>query len=85
MLGEIFGRRAGLNMLELTLFRFLGLRAPLGSPLLLPFSAKPGLMGDATALSMGLGLADMDAPGVLSGPNLGVFRADNLGVSSPSS
>jgi hypothetical protein len=36
------------------------------------------------ASSIGLGLADMEAPGVLRGFNFGVFRADRRGV-SPSS
>jgi hypothetical protein len=45
---------------------------------------KAGLVGVDMASSMGLGLADMEAPGVLRGFNLGVFRADARNA-SPSS
>lgn len=83
MLGEIFGLSAGLTRFELTLFLFFELRLDFGSPLLLVPDANAGLVGDETALSIGLGLPDCakEADGVLSGPNLGVFRADSRGVS----
>lgn len=81
MLGDIFGLNAGLTRLELTLFLFFELRADLGSPLL-P-GAKAGLVGEEIALIIGLGLPDWAAlaDGVLSAPNLGVFRAESRGVS----
>lgn len=83
MLGDILGLRAGLTRFELTLFLFLGLRASFGSFLPLVME-KAGLVGVDMASSIGLGLADMEAPGVLRGFNFGVFRADRRGV-SPSS
>lgn len=82
MLGEILGLNAGLTRLELTLFLFLGLRASFGSFLPLVIE-KAGLVGVDMASSIGLGLADMEAPGVLRGFNLGVFRAD-IREASPS-
>jgi hypothetical protein len=85
MLGDILGRRAGLTIVEVTLFRFLDRRADLGSIFLLVPGKKAGLVGEDMALSMGLGLGFpdcADAPeGVDSGPSLGVFRAASLGVS----
>jgi hypothetical protein len=85
MLGEIFGMSAGLTRVEHVLFRFFGLRASLAS-VFLPFVMEnAGLVGVDAASIIGLGLPAMDAPGVLSGPILGVFRADIRGVScSPS-
>lgn len=82
MLGEILGLSAGLTRAELVLFRFLLIRDPLASFFLLLFSAKPGLVGDVSALSMGLGFPESAAPadGVLIGPSLGVFRAGMRGV-----
>jgi hypothetical protein len=61
----------------------LGLRASFGSFLPLVME-KAGLVGVDMASSIGLGLADMEAPGVLRGFSLGVFRADIRDV-SPSS
>ena len=86
ILGDIFGRRAGLTSVELTLFLFLVLRPALGSGRLPLPRARAGLIGEATAPSIGLGLPDCAAPaeGVLIGPNLGVFRADIRGVDSSS-
>lgn len=79
MLGEIFGRSAGLTRLVLTLFLFFGLRASFGS--FLPFVIeKAGLVGVDIASSIGLGRPDMAPPGVLSGFNFGVFRAGIRGV-----
>ena len=81
MLGEILGLRAGLTRFELTLFLFLGLRAGFRS--FLPFvMEKAGLVGVDIASSIGLGLADMEAPGVLRGFNLGVFRTRDVSPSS---
>ena len=83
MLGDILGRRAGLTRFELTLFLFFGFRASFGSllPLLME---KAGLVGVDMASIIGLGLLDMDAPGVLRGFSFGVFRADIRSVSSSS-
>src|SRR4051812_18578111 len=87
MLGEIFGRKAGLTSAELTLFLFLELRATLESTLFPLVMPNPGLVGDETALSIGLGLPESAAPaeGVLKGPSFGVFRAVIRGVGSSSS
>jgi hypothetical protein len=83
MLGEILGLRAGLTRFELTLFLFFGLRASFRS--LLPLiMEKAGLVGVDMASIIGLGLLDMDWPGVLRGFSFGVFRADMRGVSSSS-
>jgi hypothetical protein len=83
MLGEILGLRAGLTRFELTLFLFFGFRAILRS--LLPLvMEKAGLVGVDMPSIIGLGLPDMDAPGVLRGFNFGVFRAD-IRAMSPSS
>jgi hypothetical protein len=80
MLGEILGLRAGLTRCELTLFLFFGFRASFGS--LLPLvMEKAGLVGVDMASIIGLGLLDMDAPGVLRGFSFGVFRR---GISSSS-
>lgn len=84
MLGEIFGLSAGLTRLELTLPRFFALR-PLASVFFPEVMEKAGLVGVDMASSMGLGLFDMVAPGVLNGPSLGVLRADMRGVSSSAS
>lgn len=81
MLGDIFGLKAGLTRFE-TLFLFFALR-PSFESVFFPFPvANSGLVGDATALSIGLGFPDSAAPaeGVLNGPSLGVFRADIRGV-----
>lgn len=85
ILGEIFGLSAGLTSVELTLFLFFGFRPAFDSILFVP-PIKAGLVGDATALSMGLVFPDNAAPadGVLNGPSLGVLRADIRGV-APSS
>ena len=80
MLGEIFGLNAGLTRLELTLPLFFKLR-PFASTLFPEVIENAGLVGVDMASSMGLGLFDMVAPGVLSGPILGVLRADMRGVS----
>ena len=81
IIGDIFGLNAGLTRFELTLFRFFGLRANFGSFLLLVME-NAGLVGAEAESSNGLGLL---APGVLNGPNFGVFRADIRGVvESPS-
>jgi hypothetical protein len=84
ILGEIFGLNAGLTRLELTLPLFFALR-PLASSFLPEVIEKAGLVGVDMASSIGLGLVDMAAPGVLSGPILGVLRADIRGVSYCSS
>lgn len=81
MLGDIFGLSAGLTRFELTLFRFLGFRAGLSS--FLPFVIEnAGLVGVDIASSMGLGLLEVLAPGVLKEFNFGVFLAAIRGVSS---
>lgn len=80
MTGEIRGINAGLTRFELTLFLFLGLRAALESFLPLTME-KAGLVGVEAESSIGLGLLDMLAPGVLKAPSFGVFRADIRGVS----
>ena len=81
MLGEIFGLRAGLTRVEHVLFRFFVLRASFRS-IFFPFvMEKAGLVGVDAESIIGLGPPDMDAPGVLSAPNLGVFRAARRGVS----
>jgi hypothetical protein len=83
MLGEIFGLKAGLTRVDgAILFLFFVLR-----PLLTLLIEKAGLVGDDTALSIGLGLPYSAAPaeGVLKGVNLGVFRACSRGVSWSSS
>ena len=85
MLGDILGRRAGLTRLELTLFRFLRLRPSLGSDFFPEVMENAGLVGVDMASSMGLGLFERLAPGVLSGPSLGVLRAAMRGVSASSS
>jgi hypothetical protein len=85
MLGDILGRRAGLTRLELTLFRFLRLRPSLGSDFFPEVMENAGLLGVDMASSIGLGLFERLAPGVLSGPSLGVLRADIRGVSASSS
>jgi hypothetical protein len=84
MLGEIFGLRAGLTRVEHVLFLFLALRANFGSPFFPFVMEKAGLVGVDAASIIGLGLPDIAAPGVLSGPILGVFRADIRGVSCSS-
>lgn len=83
MLGEIFGLNAGLTRLELTLPLFFELR-PLGSSFFPEVNENAGLVGVDIASSIGLGLFDTDAPGVLSGPIFGVLRADIRGVSCSS-
>lgn len=75
MLGEIFGLKAGLTRVELTLFLFFGLRASFCS--LLPLvMEKAGLVGVDAHSIMGLGLLEMDALGVLKGLSFGVFLVD---------
>ncbi len=85
ILGEILGSKAGLTKVEVTLFRFLDKRADFGSTFLFVPGKNAGLVGELTALSIGLGNGFPDcaeAPdGVCDGPSFGVFRADNLGVS----
>jgi hypothetical protein len=81
MLGEIFGLRAGLTRVEQVLFLFFALRAIFGSGFFPFVMEKAGLVGVDMGSIIGLGLLDMDAPGVLSAPNLGVFRAARRGVS----
>lgn len=84
MLGEIFGLNAGLTRLELMLFLFFELRASFAS--FLPLVVEnAGLAGVEVGPSMGLGLPDMLAPGVLKGCSFGVFRAERRGVSKSSS
>jgi hypothetical protein len=85
ILGEIFGLNAGLTRLELTLPLFFVLR-PLASSFFPEVNENAGLVGVDIASSIGLGLFDIDTPGVLSGPTFGVLRADMRGVSccSPS-
>jgi hypothetical protein len=57
MLGDIFGLRAGLTRFDgAMLFLFFVARPNLESVLLTPPTEKAGLVGDETALSMGLGL-----------------------------
>lgn len=85
ILGEIFGLNAGLTRLELTLPLFFALRPCLGSSFFPDVIEKAGLVGVDMASSMGLGLFDIAAPGVLRGPILGVLRADMRGVSISSS
>ena len=82
MLGEIFGLNAGLTRLELTLPLFFRLRPCLGSSFFPEVMENAGLVGVDMGSSMGLGLFDMAAPGVLRGPILGVLRADMRGVST---
>jgi hypothetical protein len=81
MLGEILGIKAGLTRFELTLFLFFGLRANFRSlfPLVME---KAGLVGVDMASIIGLGLPDIDAPGVLRGFSFGVFRARSVSLSS---
>jgi hypothetical protein len=84
MLGDILGLRAGLTRLDgAMLFLFFVPRQSLESVLLTLPTEKAGLVGDETALSIGLGLPYSAAPaeGVLNGVNLGVFRAVSRGVS----
>ena len=84
ILGEILGLNAGLTRLELTLPLFFALR-PFISIFFPEVIENAGLVGVDMASSIGLGLFDMVAPGVPSGPNLGVLRAAMRGVScSPS-
>lgn len=82
MLGEIFGRSAGLTRVELVLFLFFVFRPALASNLLPGPSRAIRVVGDATSLNSGLVLPDMAAPadGVLSGFSLGVLRAEIRGV-----
>jgi hypothetical protein len=79
--GEIFGLRAGLTSVEQVLFLFFVLRASFGSGFLPFVMETAGLVGVDMPSIMGLGLLDIAAPGVLSAPNLGVFRAAKRGVS----
>lgn len=90
MLGLIFGRKAGLTMeLPERLARFLCVRlfgSDLGRALVRGLIVEA--VGDVTALASGVlravGLLETAAePGVLSGPNLGVFLAEIRGVASP--
>lgn len=81
MLGEIFGLKAGLTRVEQVLFLFFALRTSFGSGFLPFVMEKAGLVGVDMASIMGLGLLEKEAPGVLSAPSLGVFRAANRGVS----
>lgn len=83
MLGEIFGLKAGLTRFELTLPLFFELR-PLSSAFFVEVIENAGLVGVDMASSIGLGLFDKAAPGVLSGPIFGVLRADIRGVSCSS-
>lgn len=85
MLGEIFGLKAGLTRLELTLPLFFALRPPFASSFFPDVIENAGLVGVDMGSSIGLGLFDIDAPGVLSGPILGVLRADIRGVSCSAS
>jgi hypothetical protein len=81
MLGDILGLRAGLTRFVLTLFLFFGFRASFRS--LLPLvMEKAGLVGVDMASIIGLGLPDIDAPGVLRGFSFGVFRARGVSLSS---
>lgn len=79
ILGDIFGRKAGLTWTELVLFRFL-LGRPVGFESIRLLNADP--VGEAIALSSGLGMTELDAlvSGALVGPSLGVFFADSVGV-----
>lgn len=83
MLGEILGLSAGLTSVELVLFLFLFIRPLLESAFLPPLTAKPGLVGEVRALSVGLGFPESAAlaDGVLNGPSFGVLRAGMRGVS----
>ena len=73
MLGDIFGRRAGLTCTELLLFLFLPV--DFSSPRL------PGVAPRGEA--RGLGKTELVAlSGALRGPYLGVFRAERVGVVS---
>ena len=81
MLGDIFGRKAGLTCTELVLFRFLlGQGRPVGLESVRLLATDP--VGEAIALRCGLGITELEALGkvALCGPNRGVFRADNVGV-----
>lgn len=86
ILGEIFGLNAGLTRLALMLPLFFTLRPVFASSFLLDVMEKAGLAGVDIGSSIGLGLFDIAAPGVLSGPILGVLRADMrcVSYSSPS-
>lgn len=77
MLGEIFGRNAGLTCTELVLFRFFAIR--LLASVFLP-GCEP--MGDASPGLIGLWLALMGtlAWGRLSGVTRGVFFPALVGV-----
>jgi hypothetical protein len=84
MLGEIFGIRAGLIRVEHVLFLFFTFRTNFGSRGF-PFVVEnAGLVGVVAGSIIGLGFPEKAEPGVLSGPILGVFRADIRGVCSPS-
>jgi hypothetical protein len=82
MLGEIFGIRAGLIRVEHVLFLFFALRATLGSRGFPFVMENAGLVGVVAGSIIGLGFPEKAAPGVLSGPILGVFRAAIRGVPS---
>lgn len=75
MMGDIFGRIAGLGCVDVTLFRFLLLRGAFGSPFLLFPGNSIGLVGEFTALMSGLGRPCMAtiAEGELTGANLATF------------
>ena len=79
MLGDIFGRNAGLTWTELALLRFL-LDRPVGLESRRLPTTDP--VGEAMALSCGLGMTELEAlvGGALVGPSLGVFFADSVGV-----
>jgi len=77
MLGEIFGRKAGLACTEFWLLRFLGsLDLNLESRLLTPIA-----VGEAMAPICGLGNDEPVAViGALTAPCPGVFPTENVGV-----
>ncbi len=79
MLGEIFGRRAGLTCTELVLLRFL-LGRPVGLESRRLLATE--LVGEAIALRRGLGMTELQALGrvALVGAIFGVLRADSRGV-----
>jgi hypothetical protein len=75
MMGDIFGRIAGLGCVEVTLFLFLLLRDAFASPFL-PFpEISIGLVGELTALISGLGLPCIAtaAEGELMGASFATF------------
>jgi hypothetical protein len=85
MLGEILGLNAGLTRVEEVLLLFFAPLPPRGSSLL-AFAGLDTVVGEAIGPTAGLCMPESAtaAEGELSGPSLGVFLAETLGVETSS-